>query len=158
MKQCTMKTLMTMTLTCAVLALPSPARAWVAAGPGRRPPPPHGRPPAYHGGYNCGGVSTGTAVAAGIAGLAVGAAIAKNNQPTVVVAPAPVYVTPVYVTPPPPVVVVPTAAVGSIFTTLPAGAKSVSINGTQYYVLGTTCFRPFFGNNGVYYQVVPNPI
>ena len=57
-----------------------------------------------------------------------------------------------------PVVVVPTAAVGSIFTTLPARAKSANINGTQYYFLGATCFRPFFGNNGVYYQVVPSPI
>ena len=158
MKKCTMKTLLTLTLTCAVLALPSPAHGWVAAGRGRPVRPPPGRPPAYHGGYSCGGVSTGTAVAAGIAGLAVGAAIARNNQPTVVVAPAPVYVTPVYVAPPPPVVVVPTAAVGSIFTTLPAGAKSVNINGTQYYLLGTTCYRPFFGSNGVYYQVVASPI
>jgi hypothetical protein len=92
--------------------------------------------------------------------LAVGAAIAKNNQPTTVVvaAPPPVYVAPVYVAPPPPVVVVQTVTVGSIFTTLPAGAKAISINGTQYYLLGGAYYRPFFGNNGVYYQVVASPM
>ena len=42
----------------------------------------------YHGGYSCGGVSTGTAVAAGMAGLATGAligsAVAQANSHVVV--------------------------------------------------------------------------
>ena len=40
----------------------------------------------------------------------------------------------------------------------PYGAQFANINGVQYYVLGATYYRPCFGNNGVYYQVVPNPI
>ena len=41
-----------------------------------------------HGGWGCGGVSTGTAVAAGVAGLAVGATVGSAAaQPTYVVAP-----------------------------------------------------------------------
>ena len=112
-----------------------------------------------HGGYSCGGVSTGTAVAAGMAGLATGAligsAVAHANTPTYVA--APVYTTPYYY-PPPPVVVPVAAPVGSIYYSLPAGAQSANINGTQYYVLGNTYYRPYFGNNGVYYEVVANPI
>ena len=148
------KILITVTLAGAVMALPTSTNAWVAYGHAS-----YGHVAyvgGYHGGYSCGGVSTGTAVAAGVTGLVVGAAIAKSSQPTVVVA-APVYATPYYVAPPP-VVVVPAAPVGSIYYSLPYGAKSASINGTQYYVLGMTYYRPFFGSNGVYYQVVPNPI
>jgi len=55
------------------------------------------------------------------------------------------------VAPPPP-------AIGTITYTLPLGAQSANINGTQYYVSGATYYRPFFGPNGVYYQVAPNPI
>jgi hypothetical protein len=68
-----------------------------------------------------------------------------------------VYASPYYY-PPPPVVVPAVAAVGSIYYSLPPGAQSANINGTQYYVLGSTYYRPYFGNNGVYYEVVPNPI
>ena len=160
-----MTKLTTLTLLATTLALPTPSHAWVAAGGGY-----HGGYRggyhggyAYHGGYHCGGVSTGTAVAAGVAGLAVGAmvgsAAAKASQPTVVVAAAPVYVAAppvVYVAPP--VVVPASAPVGGIYSLLPAGAKAATINGTQYYVLGATYFKPQFGNNGVYYEVVPNPI
>jgi hypothetical protein len=141
-----MKIAMTLTLAGAVLALPTSSNAWVAYGHA-------GYGCCYHAGYSCGGVSTGTAVAAGVAGLAVGAAIANANKPTVVV--APVY--PGYYVPPP-VVVVPTAPIGSIYYSVPYGAQSAYINGIQYYVLGATYYRPFFGSNGVYYQVVPNPI
>jgi hypothetical protein len=54
--------------------------------------------------------------------------------------------------------VAPGAPVGSIYYSLPAGAQSANINGVQYYVLGSTYYRPYFGNNGVYYEVVQNPI
>ena len=151
--------LTTLTLLTATLALPTSSPAWVAAHSSY-----HGTTVArggcaYHGGYHCGGVSTGTAVAAGVAGLAVGAmvgsAAAKASQPTVVVAaPPPVVV----VAAAPPVVVPASAPVGGIYSVLPAGVKAATINGAQYYVLGATYFKPQFGNNGVYYEVVPNPI
>jgi hypothetical protein len=146
-----MKILMTLSLTGALLALPTPTHAWVAyrhAGWGGC---------CWHAGYSCGGVSTGTAVAAGFAGLAVGAAVARPYAPAGVVASTPVYPAPYYYTAPP-VVVAPSAPIGSVYYSLPAGAQSANINGTQYYVLGGTYYRPYFGSNGVYYQVVPNPI
>jgi hypothetical protein len=162
-----MKILMTLSLAGALVALPLQTDAWVAAAGGYHGGAYHGgavavyHPPCYHAGYSCGGVSTGTAVAAGMAGLAVGAmvgsAVANANTPTVVVAPAPVYVAPYYYAPPP-VVVAPSAPVGSIYYSLPYGAQSANINGAQYYVLNGSYYKPFFGNNGVYYQVVPNPI
>ena len=140
-----MKKLMTFVLAGAVLTLPTSSNAWVA----------YRRPCCFHVGWGCGGVSTGTAVAAGVGGFAAGALIgsaaARASQPAVVV-------DPYYTGYPPPVVVAPAAAVGSIFYSLPPGAKSANINGTQYYVLGSTYYRPYFGNNGVYYQVAPNPI
>jgi hypothetical protein len=74
--------------------------------------------------------------------------------PTYYVAPAPVVVS---VAPAPVVLPAPTP-VGSICYSLPAGAKSANINGVQYYVAGPTCYRPQFGPNGVYYEVVANPI
>ena len=162
------KILMTLSMTAALLALPTTTtHAWVACGHagwggfhGVAVGGYHGGA-CWHGGYSCGGVSTGTAVAAGFAGLATGAligsAVAHANTPAYVVAPAPGYASPYYY-PPPPVVVPAVAAVGSIYYSLPAGAQSANINGTQYYVLGDTYYRPYFGNNGVYYTVVANPI
>ena len=145
-----MKLPMTLCLAVTVLALPTRSSAWVAYRGGC----------CWHGGYSCGGVSTGTAVAAGLAGLATGALIgsaaARANQPAYVVAPTPVYPAPYYAAPP--VVVPPMAMIGSIYYSLPPGAQSANINGTQYYVLGNTYYRPFFGSNGVYYEVVANPI
>ena len=160
-----MKILMTLSLAAALVALPLQTNAWVAAGCGYHGGAYHSvavyHPPCYHAGYSCGGVSTGTAVAAGMAGLAVGAmvgsAAAKASTPTYVVATAPVYAAPYYYAPPP-VVVAPSAPVGSIYYSLPYGSQSATINGVQYYVLGATYYRPYFGNNGVYYQVVANPI
>ena len=157
--------LMTLSLAGLVLTLPITTTAWVARGCAHWGGY-HGvthvtHVTCYHGGYSCGGVSTGTAVAAGMAGLATGAligsAVAHANTPAVVVAPTPVVVAPAYYAAPP-VVVPPTAAIGSIYTTLPAGAQSASINGAQYYVLGSTYYKPCFGSNGVYYEVVANPI
>ena len=156
-----MKKLMTLALLAATLALPLQSDAWVAYGRGgyAHVGYAHVGYAGWHGGWSCGGVSTGTAVAAGVAGLAAGAMIGAATRPAVVVAPAPVYVTPapVYVAPPP-VYVPPTAPIGSIYYSLPYGAQSANINGVQYYVLGSTYYRAYFGNNGVYYQVAPNPI
>jgi hypothetical protein len=59
---------------------------------------------------------------------------------------------------PPPVMAPPPTPVGSIFYALPVGAQQANINGVQYYVAGTTYYRPRFGPNGVYYEVVINPV
>jgi hypothetical protein len=79
-------------------------------------------------------------VAVGVAaGAVAGAAVASAAQPTTVVAPTTV------VTPPasPP-------AAGTVVTTLPSGC--VSTGGR--YQCGSTWYQPYFGGNGVYYQVV----
>ena len=147
-----MKRMMELILLGVALTLPFQVRAWVA----------YGRPGygCWHGGWSCGGVSTGTAVAAGLTGLAVGAAIgAAAARPPVVVAPAPVVIAPApVVVAPAPVVVAPVVPIGSIYPTLPYGAQAATINGTQYYVANGVYYRPYFGGNGVYYEVVANPI
>jgi hypothetical protein len=91
--------------------------------------------PYYHAGcYDCAG-----AVAAGaVVGVAAGAAIAST-------AARPAY--PAY----------PAYAVGVNYATIPAGAVVVQRYGVQYYQVGTTWFRPYYGANGVYYQVVAAP-
>jgi hypothetical protein len=150
-----MKRLMTLALIGTILAVSSRSGAWVAyhgAGYGHVG---YGGA-CWHGGWSCGGVSTGTAVAAGLTGLAAGAiigsSIARANTPTYVVGSAPVVYAPA------PVVLAPSVPIGSIYYSLPYGVQSANINGVQYYVLGGTYYRPYFGNNGVYYQVVPNPV
>jgi hypothetical protein len=99
-------------------------------------------------------------VAAGFAGLAAGAAIgAAVARPTYVAAPVVVAPSPIVVTAPVlggPVAVPP--VIGTIYYSLPYGAQSTIIHGQQYYVSGSFCYRPYFGNNGVYYEVVPYPI
>lgn len=157
----------------------SPAHAWVAAGGGGRgyAAGPRGaavwnngagyargayggaaawnrgggaiyRPPVYSGGcYNCG---SSNAVAAGVAGLAVGAmvgAAAAHNSP-----------------PPPATVVVqqPTdyqaaMSVGTRVTLLPGNCGSATVGNVEYYQCGPNWFRPYFGNASVYYQVVQPP-
>jgi len=52
----------------------------------------------------------------------------------------------------------PAIPIGTEIYVLPLAAKSANINGIQYYVVGTTYYRPHFGPNGVYYQVVANPV
>ena len=147
-----MKKLMSLALLGAALALPIQSDGWVAVG-GRGWGGAAWGGGCWHAGWGCGGVSTGTAVAAGLTGLAVGAAIgAAAARPTYVVAPSPVVVAPVVA----PVQVAP--ALGTIYYSLPYGAQSTLIQGQQYYVLGSTFYRPYFGNNGVYYEVVPYPI
>ena len=46
---------------------------------------------------------------------------------------------------------------GVNYAVLPAGAITISKNGTAYYLSGNTWFYPAYGANGVYYTVVPAP-
>ena len=101
-------------------------------------------PPSYSSGYSGGDVA-----AAGIAGLAVGAmaGAAMASQP-----------------PPPPTTVViqqPMApaplTLGMSLTYLPGNCVNINLSSGQYYECGPNWFKPYFGSNGVYYQVVPAP-
>ena len=86
--------------------------------------------PYYHAGcYNC----AGAAAAGAVVGLAAGAAIASA-------AARPVY------------------AMGVNYAALPTGAVMVNQAGVNYYKIGDTWFRPYYGANGVYYTVVPTPL
>jgi hypothetical protein len=105
--------------------------------------------PAYVGGgcWGCvSGYSAGAVAAAGVVGLAAGAAIgsaASSDNSTVVVQ------QPVYVSGP---------AIGSEVMALPGnGCASLFANGTRYYNCGDAYYQPHFGSNGVYYTVVANP-
>jgi hypothetical protein len=40
---------------------------------------------------------------------------------------------------------------------LPGGCVNISLSSGQYYECGPNWFKPYFGSNGVYYQVVPAP-
>jgi hypothetical protein len=145
-----MNKMMSLALVCAALAIPIRSDGWVAWG-GRYGGVAVGGA-CWHPGWGCGGVYTGSAVAAGVAGLAAGAAIgAAVARPTYVVgAPPPVVVAPVAAAPA-------LAPFGSIYYSLPYGAQPTWIGGQQYYYFGNTYYRPYFGNNGVYYEVVPQP-
>ena len=46
---------------------------------------------------------------------------------------------------------------GTEITTLPPGCVSQNVNGTIVYQCGPVWYRPLFGSNGVYYEVVPPP-
>jgi hypothetical protein len=141
MKIRTRKILAAALVATATVSVPArPAAAWVAFG----------------GRYGCARVVAvhpapcypGVGVAA-VAGFAAGAAVASAARPAVVVAPAPVVVVP------PPVYVAP--MIGTSTTVLPPGAHVMNVNGVQYYQLGATWYRPYFGGNGVYYTVVSPP-
>jgi len=84
--------------------------------------------PYYHAGcYDCAG-----AVAAGaVVGVAAGAAVASAARPAY--------------------------AMGVNYATNPAGAVVVNQAGINYYQVGNTWFRPYYGANGVYYSVVAAP-
>jgi hypothetical protein len=89
------------------------------------------------------GYSAGAVAAAGVVGLAAGAAIGSAASSTTVVQ------QPVYVTGP---------AIGTEVMALPgSGCNSVSANGIRYYNCGSAYYQPHFGSNGVYYTVVANP-
>ncbi|MDM0011677.1 hypothetical protein QTH87_04405 [Variovorax sp. J22P168] len=85
--------------------------------------------PYYHAGcYDCAG-----AVAAGaVVGVAAGAAVATAANRAVY-------------------------PMGVSYATVPAGAVMVNRYGTDYYQVGDSWFRPFYGANGVYYTVVGAP-
>ena len=92
--------------------------------------------PCWHAGLGCGGVCTGTPAAAGLAGFAAGTVFNSGQTP-------------------PPSFEVTAPSVGTILYSLPSGAEPINIGGKQYYTFAGTMYRPFFGNNGVYYEVVP---
>jgi len=121
-------------LAGAVLAaIPSPARAWVAAYGGY-----HGgvavgvRPPCCYGGAAVAG--------AAVAGAAIGAAAASAAY-----APAPVYVAPAPVAYAPPV--------GTVVYSLPGGCANLSINGLPYMQCGGTFYQPFYSGGSLMYRV-----
>ncbi|MDD5319566.1 MAG: hypothetical protein PHD43_02915 [Methylococcales bacterium] len=103
-------------------------------------------PPVY---YGSSGYSSGDVTAAGIAGLAVGAmagAAAASRPappPTTVVIQQPMAPAPL--------------ALGTSLAFLPGGCVNINISSGQYYQCGINWFRPYFGSNGAYYQVVPAP-
>ena len=47
--------------------------------------------------------------------------------------------------------------IGTMVLTLPGGCETSSVNDVQYYKCSGSYYRPIFGNNGVYYQVVVQP-
>jgi len=112
---------------------------------------------AYHGG--CSNCWDGGAAAAGaVLGMATGAAIASSSSAAatstaynagvatgVAAATGTAAAIPI------------NYAMGVNYGALPAGAKMINTNGTNYYVSGSTWFQPAFGPNGVYYRVVPVP-
>ncbi|MCX7098639.1 MAG: hypothetical protein NTV43_12135 [Methylococcales bacterium] len=111
-------------------------------------PPAYGyHPPVYYGGSYNSGYSGGDVAAAGIAGLAVGAMVgaAAASQSA-----------------PPPTVVAQQPQSGSLplgttLSYLPSGCTNLNINSSTYYQCGMNWFKPYFGSNGAYYQVVPAP-
>jgi hypothetical protein len=116
-------------VAAAALVGPATARAWVAVRVAPR----------------VGAVAVGVA-----AGAVAGAAVASSYYPpppqTVVVTPPPA---------PPPAAApapapAPAAAAGTIVTTLPAGC----VESGGRYQCGSVWYQPYFGANGVYYQVV----
>jgi hypothetical protein len=46
-------------------------------------------------------------------------------------------------------------AVGSLVAAVPSGCPYQVVAGTNYYVCNGTWFQPYYGNNGLYYRVVP---
>ncbi len=103
-------------------------------------------PPVYYGNT---GYSSGQVAAAGVAGLAVGAMVgasAASRQappPTTVVVQQPMNPSQM--------------PLGTNLNNLPGGCMSVTVSSTQFYQCGMNWFRPYFGSNGAYYQVVPAP-
>jgi hypothetical protein len=48
-------------------------------------------------------------------------------------------------------------AYGTQVTMLPPGSVAINVNGTTEYECGPVWYMPYFGSNGVYYEVVPPP-
>jgi hypothetical protein len=138
------KTLATVLAAALLATLPSPARAWVAAGGYHGGVAVGYHPPCcYHAGYS------GAAVAgAAIGGAMIGAAVASSAKPTTVyVAPAPVYyAAPVSYAP----------AAGTVVAGLPGTCSSISINGVSYMNCAGVFYMPFYSGGALMYQVA-NP-
>ena len=155
MKQ--MKTLVLgLAVTASLLTPLHQANAWVAAGGY------HGAVAVggYHGGaYYHGGGCYGCGAAGLAVGVMAGAAIANASKPATVVVQQPTYVVqqPSYVVQQPAYVVQGNLPVGTQVASLPPGASSMVVNGTNYYQSGPTWYKPYFGSSGVYYEVVPAP-
>ncbi|MDD5268163.1 MAG: hypothetical protein PHO08_13705 [Methylococcales bacterium] len=105
----------------------------------------------YHPPYYSSGYSGGDVAAAGIAGLAVGAmaGAAAASQPP----PAPTTVVVEQPMAPPTMAM----ALGTTLSYLPGNCVNINISSGQYYECGINWFKPYFGSNGAYYQVVPSP-
>jgi hypothetical protein len=92
------------------------------------------------------GTALGAAALGTVGGLAIGSAIANNEN----VQPAPTYNYNYYSDYSAP----PTApALGTTVYSLPPGAYSTTINGSTYYVSGSTYYKPFYSGSQVIYVV-----
>jgi hypothetical protein len=108
-----------------MLGGPATASAWVAVRAGPR--------------------FVGAAAVGVAAGAVAGAAVASTAYPTY---PSTVVVPPPPAAAPPPAPAAPAA--GTVVTTLPSGCVS---SGGRYQC-GSVWYQPYFGANGVYYEVV----
>lgn len=100
--------------------------------------------------YSAGGCYGCAAAAGAVVGAAVGASAASANSAA---ASANAYAAGVAAG----AASAPAYALGVNYAALPPNCAPVTVRGTTYYLLGNTWFKPFFGANGVYYQVVPAP-
>ena len=112
--------------------------------------------------YNCssgsGWSAAGAAVAGAAVGVAVGAAVASSNTAAATSnAYAQGYNAGAASAPTTVVVASPSYVVGQFITALPVGCVTTAVAGKTYYLYGNTWFAPYYGANGVYYQVVPTP-
>jgi len=94
----------------------------------------------YDGGSDA-GTALGAAALGTVGGMAVGAALANNNQNLENVPYS-------YYSPPPAA-----PALGSTVYSLPPGAYSTEINGSTYYVSGSTYYKPYYSGSQVIYVV-----
>jgi len=86
-----------------------------------------------------------------LAGMMIGAAIASNkSDPSTVIIEQPSTTVVQQAAPAAP-------AYGTQVTVLPAGCTAENVHGTMAYRCGSTWYRPYFGSNGVYYEVVQPP-
>jgi hypothetical protein len=94
----------------------------------------------YDGGSDA-GTALGAAALGTVGGMAVGAAIANNNQNLEDVPYS-------YYSPPPAA-----PALGTTVYSLPPGSYSTEINGSTYYVNGSTYYKPYYSGSQVIYVV-----
>jgi hypothetical protein len=97
----------------------------------------------YDGGSNV-GTALGAAALGTVGGMAIGSAIANNENAQ----PAPTYNYYSDYSPPPAA-----PALGTTVYSLPPGAQSTEINGSYYYVSGSTYYKPYYSGSQVIYVV-----